>query len=400
MKKILALYAYADYNKGDSAICLGAKELLTNTYPDADIMFANFLEPEHEYTKRAEGFYRDHNISTIDIPSRKPTKIDKAVRLISNEDRKLNDFFIKNHFDLVVSIGGHFLFSKKTNIENEIRNDVRLQHIYMPIIAAKKQGINTGILCQSIGPIEKDTKVISKIFSSLDFIITRESTSAKIASNYHKNVYSAIDMAYFMNDKWAELENIVDCNNYVVVNLRKVLASGGFEVTEDMYRKQLNYFKSVIDELILNKKKIFLISQVTSYDVNDSEVDTAIHNEFKNDFFLNNDDVVVIDKLYSEQELIKFYSQADCLISTRYHGLIFAILADCKVIGVNLEGIGYKLKGMFSDLGISNSVIALDELSTIEAAKNTLKLMKEEQRYDRSNYVSNYLQTIKNGMSN
>ncbi|HIF9547452.1 TPA: polysaccharide pyruvyl transferase family protein [Photobacterium damselae] len=400
MKKILALYAYADYNKGDSAICLGAKELLQGLYPDAEVLFANFLETEHDYTKRASDFYYQHDIRTIDIPSRNPTKKEKLLRYLSNNDNKINEFFLENKFDLVISIGGHFLFSKKTNKENEIRNDIRLQHIYMPIIAAKRNKIKTGILCQSIGPIEKQTKTIKSIFKSLDFIITRESTSASVSSKYHDNVYSAIDMAYFMENKWNNIQNVINSKNYVVINLRKVLASGGFEVSQNMYEKQLSYFNSVIDRLLLCDKKVYLISQVTSYDVNDSEVDTVIHKQFKEKYYSKNNNVEVIEELYSERELIKIYSEADCLISTRYHGLIFAILANCKVIGVNLEGIGYKLKGMFSDLNISNSTISLDDINVEDATNKTMDLIASDQFYNKSNYISKNLDIIKKALNN
>ncbi|EGQ9153012.1 TPA: polysaccharide pyruvyl transferase family protein, partial [Vibrio parahaemolyticus] len=242
MKKILALFAYADYNKGDSAICLGADKLLKRLYPDAEVHFAHFLEEGHAYTRQAEQFYQDHGIRTIHIPNRKKSKSTKLTSLFGFTNNAFKDFYNEQNFDLVVSVGGHFLFSKDENLEMKVRNKLRLLEIYEPIIEAKKQKIKTGILCQSIGPFNKKDRVIDSIFSSLDFIITRESNSLKDVNEKYNNALGAIDLAYYMNISLSEVNPVraVVDSDYVVLNMRKVLASGGYEVSDELYEKQFS----------------------------------------------------------------------------------------------------------------------------------------------------------------
>ncbi|SQD80122.1 polysaccharide pyruvyl transferase family protein [Moritella yayanosii] len=400
MKKILALYAYADYNKGDSAICLGAKKLLEKIYPDADVVFANFLSSDHDYSVRARGFYSNYGIEVVDIPSRNLNKINKLSRLITMRDHNVNLFLQKEKYDLVISIGGHFLFSKDSSLHEKVRNKLRLQHIYQPIVEAKKCGIKTGILCQSVGPFNKADRVIKKVFDSLDFVITRESKSALSAKKHYKDVVSAIDMAFFMDSDPSPINKLaVDSSDYYVVNLRKVLASGGYEVSDVMYKKQIEFFVKTITKLISDKKsKVYLLSQVTSFDEKNSEFDSNIHYELKDKYFKNNCDVIVEPRVFTERELIKIYQDSKGLISTRYHGLIFGLLAGVNPVGVNIEGIGHKLTGMFDDLDIKENIIQLDDESTEESSSKVVELLSKPTNYDVEAYVNKNFEAINNAI--
>ncbi len=400
MMKILALYAYADYNKGDSAICLGAKKLLEKIFPEADVEFANFLSSEHDYSVRAREFYSKYNITVVDIPNRNLNKADKLSRLITMHDLDVNLFFRKEKYDLVISIGGHFLFSKDSSLLEKVRNKLRLQHIYQPIIEANKCGIKTGILCQSVGPFNKPDRVIKKIFDSLDFVITRESKSALSAKKHYEHVISAIDMAFFMDSEPSPINKLaVDGRDYYVVNLRKVLASGGYEVSDVMYKKQIEFFVKTITKLIDDKKsKVYLLSQVTSFDEKNSEFDSNIHYELKEKYFKNNCDVVVEPKVFTERELIRIYQDSKGLISTRYHGLIFGLLAGVNPIGVNIQGIGHKLTGMFDDLAIKDNIIHLDDESTEQSSNKVVELLSKSTNYDIEAYVNKNFNTIKNAI--
>ncbi|NMS30988.1 polysaccharide pyruvyl transferase family protein, partial [Vibrio parahaemolyticus] len=133
---------------------------------------------------------------------------------------------------------------------------------------------------------------------------------------------------------------VVD-SDYVVLNMRKVLASGGYEVSDELYEKQFSYFKEITNEFLNKGLKVLLLSQVGSYDSGNAEVDTKIHTDFKGLYFKNNSNVILDNKIYSESELLRIYKDARGLVSTRYHGLIFCIIAGGNPIGVNIEGIGH-----------------------------------------------------------
>ncbi|TOE17009.1 polysaccharide pyruvyl transferase family protein, partial [Vibrio parahaemolyticus] len=79
--------------------------------------------------------------------------------------------------------------------------------------------------------------------------------------------------------------------------------------------------------------KVLLLSQVGSYDSGNAEVDTKIHTDFKGLYFKNNSNVILDNKIYSESELLRIYKDARGLVSTRYHGLIFCIIAGGNPIG-------------------------------------------------------------------
>ncbi|WP_152797316.1 polysaccharide pyruvyl transferase family protein [Salinivibrio sp. VYel1] len=393
--KILCLYGYPDYNKGDSAICLGAHQLLKSIYDTEEIYFANFLWPDHPATIRTKAFYEAYNIKTIDIPSRNRTKYEKLTNILVNRDRGVSSFLMEENFDMVISVGGHFLFSKDSDIKEKIRNKVRLLDIYQPILEAKKLGVETGILCQSIGPFNKPDSIIRKIIDNVDFIITRESASYNEIRNKHKDTLASIDMAYFMSIPQVKKRVLEIDGDYVVLNLRKVLASGGYQVADDMFSKQNEYFARLTRELINRNKKVLLISQVTSSDPNDPEVDTILHEEFKSKYFKEESDVKVVKEEYSEYELIDIYKHADALISTRYHGLIFCILASGNPIGVNLSGIGHKLVGMFNDLDIVNNYIELDDAIISKAVSKTINLIEEKNKYNKDKYIESNFEKIK-----
>jgi polysaccharide pyruvyl transferase WcaK-like protein len=401
MKKILALFAYADYNKGDSAICLGADKLLKRLYPDAEVHFAHFLEEGHAYTRQAEQFYQDNGIRTIHIPNRKKSKSTKLTSLFGFTNNAFKDFYNEQNFDLVVSVGGHFLFSKDESLEMKVRNKLRLLEIYEPIIEAKKQKIKTGILCQSIGPFNKKDRVIDSIFSSLDFIITRESNSLKDVNEKYNNALGAIDLAYYMNISLSEVNPVraVVDSDYVVLNMRKVLASGGYEVSDELYEKQFSYFKEITNEFLNKGLKVLLLSQVGSYDSGNAEVDTKIHTDFKGLYFKNNSNVILDNKIYSESELLRIYKDARGLVSTRYHGLIFCIIAGGNPIGVNIEGIGHKLTGMFADLKLNEQVILLNEQDIRLASDITTSAIEKPKKYDAIHYVESNFIKMKNYLS-
>ncbi|TOD07177.1 hypothetical protein CGJ70_24575, partial [Vibrio parahaemolyticus] len=72
----------------------------------------------------------------------------------------------------------------------------------------------------------------------------------------------------YMNISLSEVNPVraVVDSDYVVLNMRKVLASGGYEVSDELYEKQFSYFKEITNEFLNKGLKVLLLSQVGSYD--------------------------------------------------------------------------------------------------------------------------------------
>lgn len=395
--KILLCYAYADLNKGDSAICLGAKEFLSVIYPEATIELLNFSYEGSYYGEITKNYYQSLGDNVIERPKVGDGKLGVLKNIVVSKDKhNLKEVISKGNYDLVVMNGGHFVYSKASSLLEKIKNDLRLEYVFSPLYAAKELGIKAGILGQSIGPINSDKKCID-ILKKADFVITRENISSVEVNEAlgEDKALPNIDLAFFMNTKTDETSD--NNNKFIALNLRKVVASGGLELDSGEYLEQFKDSKCLVDYILdKTEEKVCLFSQVKGFKAGSGENDEDIHNEFKDKYYKDNDRVFVKHIDSSEASIIEFYRRnCSLLVSTRFHGLIFSMLAGIPSIAYNVNGVGNKIVGLYHDLGLENFVF-----DSVNTKVSLVDIFKNLKNYPDANVISSGIANKKSKIIN
>ena len=392
MPKILITNAWTWYNKGDAAIVIGMIQSLRKYIPDADITILSS-------TPKVDGEkYRKYNVKVLSnllfvSPEDNSSQLIKAAKLLpkilgyslwaklrfpvnSTEKAILNAYA---DADIVLSCGGGFLGGYEIG---------SLLHVYR-IYFAKLLGKPTIIYGQSVEPFgDKLISMATKfILNRVDLITVRE----KISLNYLKSlnikpkVILTADSGFLLksispheSQKLLAEQGICEKQRPLVgITVRR----WNFPGHGDARLRFANYLE------VITRTTQWLISNMKATVVFFPEViyppkgdDRIVSNEVASRIE-NNQNIRVLTKDYSPQELKGMIGQMDLFIGTRMHSNIFALSMGIPTIAISYEN---KTDGIMKMLGMSGYVLDIadlmldDMISAIKMAVSNRNSIKQE----------------------
>ncbi len=168
---------------------------------------------------------------------------------------------------------------------------------------------------------------------------------------------------YIKNNETLKLKPLVG------ITVRKWLK----QKEQDKFEKEIALFIDVITKE--RDVTIIFIPQVTSTVHNDDDRDVATRIV---NLVANKQDVINCTGNYDHYELKKLYSSLDFLVGTRFHSVIFSLTSYVPVLVIEYE---YKAGGIMKDLGLSEWVISMENVTKDKLYEKFQQLLNEGNIY-------------------
>ena len=420
MLNLVITNGWSDLNAGDSAIIMSIIRRFQIEYGDnIKVSILSELHKENKYygnsiDKIKEAFPRIE-INLVSSPFYKiyDDKLSNRIKevftlvkrvtgiLFVGKNYKGNDRYIKiiNNADIIISKGGHFIHDRKG-----INSIVHLIKCLYPIIVANKLSKNYFFIAQSFGPFYNDsllskinTYIVRKYLNRAKGISVREEVSYEALKKIQINediMNKTSDYAFLIN----QIEDLSDSveqvdYKYMVITLRQhkfIKENGEFEYL-DSIRKICNhvYEKYKIKSLIVPHVK----------GPNDFENDIIITKKIENMLTENEKEIIKFNYSYLHaKQLVKLYSNAEILIGTRFHSVIFALAKNIPSLAVSYSGYKANIMKQFE---MDKFMINIDDIDSnnIEKLKELVdELIVNNELY--KNTINNKLQCVLDNIMN
>jgi polysaccharide pyruvyl transferase WcaK-like protein len=225
--------------------------------------------------------------------------------------------------DIIISTGGGFL-------STYYMYGLRLYTLSLAFLLKKK----VVLLSQSIGPFNTTlSRVLIPLFlNKVSIISVREPSSYRYLKRMKikTHLYETSDLAFLLPYKIRSVKN----RKKIIVCIKNYKGQVRKEYKETI--------KKITEKLLSQGYKIVILSQT----VNDDALGKEIKDSFKN----NVDFVEFTPSVYNTMNL---YSKCDFVISSRMHGIIFAILSRVPFISIGDEP---KFSGLLEQVEYSNKL--------------------------------------------
>lgn len=397
--RILLTHAYAKENKGDAAIVSVLLRQLDNVFPDSDTTISIYDDD----AKYASTFGCKVISSSMYIGvCRFQNLLLKLLYVFYVESflllwallyrlfgysmmvilpRKLHTIaceYLEN--DLYVAAGGGYLRGKK-GMQQNINLILLLNPFIIGILLQKPIILYT----QSIGPFATAfQKWISKsVLNRVQLILVREDhtlATLKAIGVKTEHIIRTTDAGFlFDSNKEIQLSDFVEnpetlkSKTLVGITVRKWLDQKG----QDNFERSVASF---VDKITEDKNiSVIFISQVTSTVHNDDDRDVASRIVS----LVANKQVINCTGDYDHYELKKFYSCLDFLVGTRFHSVIFSLTSYVPALAIEYE---YKTSGIMKDLGLSEWVIPIEQVTAENLYDQFKRLSDEKDTYKQKLY--------------
>ncbi len=387
--KILIVNYYSLSNLGDAAILNVQIAELLRDFPDAEITVSTLEKinriPVEERDKFISSFfhqaiYKNNNpilrlLNTFYVLLASMFWLMMFKYLHTNNSlilsKDLKSIIEKyKSADMIISVGGGYI-----NAKSGWRSTLSLILLLHPIYFAKQLGKPVYLLSQSFGPMSNKFQVTmtSLILKNADHLFVRENESLAFLNNIKidsSKITRTIDSAflYKSNDK---NEAKVYMHNLGINFKYPVIGITVRRWFED--KKQLKFENEVrlfIEKLLKNKNNIQIILIPQSIDADHNDDDRNI-NENIYSKLTNRKNVFLISEQISLSMTKSIYENLSVLIGTRMHSCIFALSGKIPVIAIEYE---YKTRGIMNDLGLSEWVIKIEDVTAQDLEKKYHKL--------------------------
>jgi len=244
--------------------------------------------------------------------------------------------------DIIISTGGGFL-------STYYMYGLRLYTLSLAFLLKKK----VVLLSQSIGPFNTTlSRILIPLFLNKASIISvREPSSYRYLKRMKikTHIYETSDLAFLLPYKIRSVKN----RKKIIVCIKNYKGQVGKEYKETI--------KKITEKLLSQGYKIVILSQT----VNDDTLGQEIKDSFKNN-------VEFVEFTPSVDNTIDLYSKCDFVISSRMHGIIFAILSKVPFISIGDEP---KFLGLLEQVEYSNKLsinVANIEIKKLSASVDFL----------------------------
>ncbi|GAA1156904.1 polysaccharide pyruvyl transferase WcaK-like protein [Kitasatospora gansuensis] len=370
--KIVVVNAFARGNRGDAALLSVALQQLERAYPGARISIAGFEEPGEW-----PSFDGVPNIGSIrryvgDEQARRITRISrkavaallgllaalpgggpllKAVApLLPREMRA--ELRALAGADLVLSLGGGYLNGKA-----DFASDLSIGFLLLPLWLARRFGVPVVLAPQSCGPFPTRTQrlLMRRVLAFSRRVVAREEISiARLteAGVPGANLIRGVDSAFAFQGNsvrpWRQELGIAPEAELVLVTARQFLdraAQAAYEAA----------MAAAVRHLVDRGCQVVLVPQVTC---TFQEDDDRIVNRRIAALLDTPGLHVVDDETIDHHEIFALYGAADFILGTRFHSVIFGLIAGVPCAAVEYD---HKTRGIMADLGLGHWVVRMAE---------------------------------------
>lgn len=386
MKKILLANAWHDDNLGDRVLVLSALKLIQNHYPESKIDILSSISESSQIWPTAHIKVQEEHPNSFVIPSifpistadlwKRPIGYVAAIfvallSLVFPSCFLLSkQYKLISQYDAVISVGGHDLFS---NGGTSFIRLVCLTHVYFAAIWARKP---VTLLGQSIGPFpDYLSRRLMKRLMSKTKCIFREQLSLDYCQKLtdSKNGVLAPDTAFYVPRMgYSVSEQVLTNEPYAVITVRKPL-HGNLDTVETNYLSAVkNVIEKVIEEKVVEKVVVFphTIGPLPRED------DNAI--SMKLCQLVNNDSVIFLKNDFSLTKTLGLYKQAEFVLGTRLHSVIFAITQGTPGIAIGYSG--PKAQGIMRMLDMGSLCFHIDDIDADKMVKEIKSAICDENK--------------------
>ncbi|MCX4538319.1 glycosyltransferase [Streptomyces sp. NBC_01669] len=371
---VVIVNAFERGNRGDAALLSVAIDQVRAAYPGARVRIAGFEEPEEHAEfdgaenlgsiRRYVGKEDTARIARITgkllatllgllavLPGSAPL-IKALARLMPTEINR--EVRALAEADLVLSLGGGYLRGTK-----DFPSDLSVAFLLLPLWLAARFGTPVVLGPQSYGPFPTRLQrmLMRRVLRHARLISVREDISVRRLSEIGvpgRNTERGIDSAFAFRGQshrpWREELGIPASSRLVLVTARQHLP----EAQQTAYESAM---AATISHLLVGADcDVVLVPQVTcAFQADDdrivnrriaAQVDSArLH--------------LVDDASLSHHDVFALYGQADLILGTRFHSVIFGLLSEVPCAAIEYD---HKTRGIMEDLGLGEWVLRMDEV--------------------------------------
>lgn len=202
---------------------------------------------------------------------------------------------------------------------------------------AHKKGIKSVILPQSIGPFDykKDCsefkKKIGETLSKVDVLMPREIEGIKFLEDIGvtDNVFYSPDLVLTSKEKvdWNHIyKKTFSPTSFEIPNKSVAVVPNMRNFDHGNQKKILNLYRLIIKELLKKKMKVYLIHH-SGEDIEACEIIKG--------YFLDNDEVRIIEDDLTPSEFENLISKFEFLIGSRFHSIVhsYKVATPCIILG-------------------------------------------------------------------
>lgn len=373
MRVVIVNY-FARDNRGDASLLSAMIEQVALAWPDAETSVCGFedpaLRPDFDGAPNLGSIRRyagDVSVNPVRRHARKlfaPLLVAalslglgrlllRAARLLPKEVAA--EFTALARADLVVSVGGGYLRGRA-----DLPSTVSIGLLLLPLWIAQRFGVPVVFGPASYGPFATrfQRASVRRVLGRAAVVSAREDISLRLLADegvperiLRRDVDSAFAFTGRAERDWRAELGIPEGARLVLVTAREYLPAA----------QQAAYEQAVADALgrILAEEgtHVVLAPQVTcAYHADDDRIAQGriaaltahprVHS--------------VDDAEITHHEIVALYAAADLMIGTRFHSVIFSLVAHVPVIAISYERKG---RGIMRDLGLEHWVIDMAEVT-------------------------------------
>ncbi|ATY12108.1 hypothetical protein CU254_17775 [Amycolatopsis sp. AA4] len=373
MTRVVVVNAFERGNRGDAALLTVLLEQIRRALPGARIAIAGFEHParwpEFDGVPNLGSFRRYsgeesiprlrrilRKLSLLPVVALAAARLPRrpllaAARLLPAEPRR--ELHALATADLVVSAGGGYL-----NGRADFASDLNVLFLLLPLWLAQRFGVRVGTGPQSYGPFPRLVQrvLVRHVLGRADAILVREDISRDRLAELGlppRLLTRSVDSAFAFETRsdrdWRTALGIPAAARIAMVTARQWLDEAG----------QLRYEHALtagIRHLLGRGYHVVLVPQVTcAYQGDDDRrVNTRLaagldHPRLR----------VLGDDTFDHRDARAIYAEADLVLGTRFHSVIFALTAHVPCLAIEYD---HKTAGIMRDLGLEKWVVGIAEI--------------------------------------
>lgn len=387
--KFIIVNSFHRDDKGDAALLHVLIDQLKSIDETADIAIASMENP-HDFPT----FYRGRNIGSFELHSsshiyKAPWHLFMKAYLFASMvfvgacrgrggwlfPREVRKIFREcQAADLVVSVGGGYFITKK-----DLGSRLHLLFALQTLILCKKIGRKVITAPVSVGPFQKsyEAKYAAWLLKKIDHVFLREDISKKYfldsTNQLPSNIHRAPDSAFaFLPAGEYDIRSIVGAIGgelVLVISVRNWMEKEKQDIYEQAHADLIDH----IAKNYLNIKPVF-IPQCTFPHADDDDRSVAERIVART----KSKKVHVIKEDIDYIKVKLAYANADLIIGTRFHSMVFGLAYFVPGIAIEYE---HKTRGIMQDLGLEKWVININDVDTDGLVNLFESLVKEKEIY-------------------
>jgi polysaccharide pyruvyl transferase WcaK-like protein len=398
--KIVVVNGWHDDNKGDGGIVQATIDLLTKKEPEIEVALVSTFSEDDPALGTSCRHLCERYPGLVVLPSPLPTHqtngilgyyggvipwvvklVPDLVRLALGIEGGTKAARAIARANLVVSKGGQIFYNKSAH-PRELAH--LFKHLY-PLLLARRAGVPYVVLGQSFGPFNGwlGSWMARRILGRASALLVRERLSYDVLARLGvdpKKVAVIPDLAFWLvPEHSARVRQIiarlgVGEKQFWAVTVR-IWPVGTDAASQVRRRRYLDEMAKLISQVLQEGLTPSVVLVVHTKGPLEVEKDSIPTRELLDRLAHWRQRVFLIDEDLTPAELVALYSYADFMIGTRFHSVIFSLVAGTPAFA--LSYFGPKADGIMTQFGLKDLCVDVDRFTASDAV-NRIRQLKNE----------------------